>query len=193
MTQCGKNALRRELQEVGKALTREYMLEAGQTITAHILQSEPFHAAKRIFTYLSTEREPDTRWLIEAALQQGKEIYVPGNVCCGRMEAVRYTRETVLKSGAYGIEEPVAGAAYATVPMDLVLVPCISAGRDGWRLGHGGGYYDRYLASSRARRMCLCFEALRREGLPMEENDVRMEYLVTEQGVFRCGDGGRNI
>lgn len=175
-------------------LDRAYISSAGRRMTELLVESELFQEAENIFLYLSTEREPDTRQILSEALQCGKQVYVPGKVRNGSMEAVRLTEDMVLRKGAFGIEEPACTDDTETADrLDLILVPCITAGKDGGRLGHGGGYYDRYLAGSPAVRMCLCFDALRREGLPMEANDVRMEYLVTEHGVFRCGDGGRNL
>ena len=67
--------------------------------------------------------------------------------------------------------------------IDLALVPCMSVTRDGRRLGHGQGYYDRFLAGRPCRTLCLCYEALLCEDVPTDENDVRMDAVVTERGI----------
>ena len=66
---------------------------------------------------------------------------------------------------------------------DLILVPCVAAAMDGRRLGHGAGYYDRFLAGRGAKTFCLCFGRLLREDLPAGPEDIRMDAVVTEDGA----------
>ena len=64
--------------------------------------------------------------------------------------------------------------------------------RKGKRLGHGGGYYDRFLAAGRKPvTLCLCFEALLSDSVPTEPHDVPADYLATEEGIFSCVTGSR--
>ena len=67
---------------------------------------------------------------------------------------------------------------------DLAVIPCLSCSRDGRRLGHGGGYYDRYLPRMHCPTACLCREALLMEALPVEETDRSVSLVVTESGVY---------
>ena len=62
----------------------------------------------------------------------------------------------------------------------LAVVPCLAADRDAWRLGRGGGYYDRFLAEHPGRTACLCFRALLRADLPMEETDIVMDLVISD-------------
>ena len=63
---------------------------------------------------------------------------------------------------------------------DLILVPCVTATPNGVRLGHGAGYYDRFLAEHSAKTVCLCFGALLRGDLPAEETDIPVDLVITE-------------
>ena len=63
---------------------------------------------------------------------------------------------------------------------DLILVPCVAASPGGIRLGHGAGYYDRFLAEHSGKAVCLCFRALLRADLPMEETDIPMDLVISD-------------
>lgn len=69
--------------------------------------------------------------------------------------------------------------------LDLIIVPCLTCSRDGCRLGYGGGYYDRYLsAASRATKVILCRHDLLCDELPLEEHDVPVDIVITEQEII---------
>ncbi len=187
-----KEILRQAMLRRAAALPALYKTSASAVMRAALLGSEAYRAARCLFLYVSTENEPETREILRQALEEGKTVLVPRCGKDGRMDAVRIEGTDALRPGALGIPEPPAEAPAAAEAPDLVLVPCVSAGKDGGRLGHGGGYYDRWLQSCPAPRICLCFERLRSEGIPMEARDVRMDFLLTEQGLIPCeGDPRR--
>ena len=103
----------------------------------------------------------------------------------GVLEAVRIRSVAALRPGTLSIPEPPEeGERAGEDTIELALVPCVSAARDGRRLGHGVGYYDRFLASCRCRTVCLCYEALLCECIPTDEHDVRMDAVATEKGIW---------
>ena len=106
------------------------------------------------------------------------------------MQAVRLLSKEELSPGMYGIPEPPADRAAAGEEelsgISLAVVPCLSAGRGGERLGHGAGYYDRFLKGRGMLRMCLCYEALLSEEIPMDADDLRMDLVVSGAGVYRA-------
>ena len=64
-------------------------------------------------------------------------------------------------------------------------MPCLAAAKDGRRIGHGVGYYDRVLRLHGCTTLCLCHEALLTDEIPMDAHDVWMDYVVTEKGLYR--------
>ena len=86
----------------------------------------------------------------------------------------------------FGIPEP-DGTARLLRPreINLMIVPCIAADRQGYRLGHGGGYYDRYLANTTGITVCLCRERLLQANLPHDALDRRVDIVLTEHGEVR--------
>ena len=81
-------------------------------------------------------------------------------------------------------EPPAENEAAAPGELDLAVVPCVTTTTAGARLGYGGGCYDRFLRLHRCPTMCLCYGRILADELPTDENDVRMDVVVTENGAI---------
>ena len=185
-----KQELRRAFKARGAALTSEYRAAADRAIFDAVLLSEVWRKARSVFLYVSMWAEPDTRALIGAALEAGKSVYVP--LCCPErvMKAVRIQSLDELRPGMRGIPEPPAdGEAAEPGTLELAVVPCVTAAKDGARLGHGAGYYDRFLNGHACPTMCLCYGQMLAHALPMDEHDVWMDFIVTESGITAHSPG----
>ncbi len=162
---------------------QEYLLSASREIEGRLLSSPIFQNAHRIFCYLSTASEVMTDGIIAACLRN-KELYVPKCLEKGEMIAVRVTEESEYERNRFGIREPIKMEELSS-DFDLIIVPCLAAGRNGERLGHGGGYYDRFLANSTGKTVCLCFERNILDVIPLDEHDVLMDLIISEEAVYR--------
>lgn len=126
-------------------------------------------------------QEPDITLLFEPLLQRGKELALP---CClpgGRIEARRYCGRGHLSPGAFGIPQP--DESCPVVPrerLDLILTPNLCCDRQGHRLGHGGGYYDRYLSGFGGWAVALCRDELLLPRLPVQPHDCPVDLVVTQ-------------
>lgn len=190
MLTAEKRALREKLLRRLDALSDAYIAEAGAKMTALVTSCPVYQGSRALFIYVSTAREPDTAGMIGDALRSGKAVYVPKCLPGGRMKAIRIKSRADLSPGFAGILEPVDGLPEVSPSpgeIDLAIIPCAGAARDGRRLGRGGGYYDRFLAETRAVRFCLCFEKLLSGDIPTAAHDVRMDYIATENEIIRCG------
>ena len=88
--------------------------------------------------------------------------------------------------GPWGTLEPAPDATpVAPSALDVVLVPALALGRDGSRLGYGGGYYDAFLAQTPARRVGVCVQAALVDAVPVLPHDARLDVVVTEAEVVR--------
>ena len=156
------------------------MSAAGESIQEKLLSSQLYASAESIFVYVSMPQEPSTARIISQALVEGKSVYVPK--CVGKtMLAVRIRNTDELIPGKLGIPEPErADETKMAGEIGLIIAPCVAASTDGRRLGHGGGYYDRFLQRERENAVCLCFRQLLCEDIPVDENDVRMKHIITE-------------
>lgn len=183
-----KRALRDALLRRAEALSGEYIAEASVKMTAPVTSCPVYQESRVLFVYVSMAREPDTAGVIEDAWRSGKAVYVPKCLPGGHMKAVRIGNRDDLTPGFAGILEPAEGLPEVSPgEIDLAIVPCAGVARDGRRLGRGGGYYDRFLAETRAVKLCLCFEKLLSNDIPTAAHDVRMDYIATENEIIRCG------
>ena len=180
-----KDALRKLMLERQDALPQDYAFKASEAIQQKVLSLAQYRSARAVFLYISTPKEPSTARILRHALESGKNVYVPKCVSRQEMRAVRLRSTAELKPGRYGIPEPQCAAeSGAADTFDLILVPCVCASKDGKRLGHGAGYYDRFLAENAQNAVCLCFHSMLREDIPVSENDVPLPAVLTEEGMF---------
>lgn len=166
-------------------LPEGYFKEAGALICGKVLQLPEYEAAPVIYAFASTSPEPDMYPLMRAAIGSGKKLAVPRCLGNGIMEFRLIGSPEDLRSGFMGIMEPPETAPLAQPePEDLILVPCMAADKHGNRLGHGGGYYDRFLALCKAKPILICPEKLVLDRIPAEKWDIRIKTVVTELGCF---------
>jgi 5-formyltetrahydrofolate cyclo-ligase len=116
--------------------------------------------------------------LREASLPIVKERGMP-------LEFHAWTPGTPMKIGHHKIAEPTSGRI--VVP-ELLFVPCVGFDADGYRLGYGGGYYDRTLAawpeSKKPVTVGIAYEACRTQELQREAHDIALDLIVTEAGLY---------
>ncbi len=142
--------------------------------------------AGTVLLFWGVGREPDTSGILKALLSRGKRLALPRCLPGRQIEARQVTHTACLRPSAYGIPEP--GEDCPPVPreeIDLILVPNLCCDRQGYRLGHGGGYYDRYLADYRGRTVALCPEEWVQLRLPTDPFDQPVELVLTQTGQWR--------
>jgi 5-formyltetrahydrofolate cyclo-ligase len=141
-----------------------------------------FVKARVVFSYYSLGREVDTVRLLQYALDAGKTVALPVCFKGGIMEARAITDLKELTRSDYGLLEPL-NSERVVLPeeLDFIVVPALAYDCDGYRLGWGGGYYDRYLTKTGAFRTGIGRHRLLREQLPREAHDVPVDCVVTEK------------
>lgn len=138
--------------------------------------------ARTVMVFYGVGREPDTEGLIRTLLARGQRVALPVCLPHRTLGARCITGLEQLTGGRFGIPEP--DAACPLVPkeeIDAVLVPCLLCDREGYRLGHGGGYYDRWLADYRGFTATVCPEERLMDHFPREEFDVPVQLVLTDE------------
>lgn len=181
-----KKALRRAVKTHRSELSTDYRRASDDRIISLLLSSDEYKNAQCVFSYVGTESEINTSRLLHTALADGKRLCVPLCTGVGTMEAREIKSTAVLIAGAYGIPEPPENSPLVDITqIDLAVVPCVACSHDGKRLGHGGGYYDRFLKQFSGNTVMLCYEELICEDIPVEAHDKIILPVITESGVFR--------
>ena len=180
-----KKTLRSAVRKAERQMTMEERIQADQRITQRVLSMPAYRAARTVFAYVGTQREIDTREILEDVLRSGKRLCVPLCTGDGIMALKEIHALSQLHPGSYGIQEPPADAPdVPACEIDLALIPCVSCNHRGDRLGQGGGYYDRFLECYAGKGVMLCREVLTREEIPREAHDVRIGAVVTDAGIW---------
>ena len=141
---------------------------------------------RTIFSYAAAWDEADLSEFHRRAREEGLRIAFPLCHGSGIMEVVvpGGDKKEYWRTGAYGIREPVPELAENVKPedIDLVIIPCVAFDGKGGRLGHGAGYYDRYLPKLRedAVMVLAAFEEQRLPEIVMEETDVRIPVCISD-------------
>ncbi len=167
-----KAVLRRELLSLRKSLPKA-------TLCYDSLLSIPeFKAAKTVFCYVSAKGEVDTTKLLSDIAKE-KVLTVPYCIDTrGNMIAVRTNDVSDLVEGHFGIPEPKNPIEFPKKEIDFVIVPAIAFSKDGYRLGYGKGYYDRFLSDITPYKLGVCKKELLLENLPHDEYDVRVDRIL---------------
>ena len=183
-----KQQLRRTMRALESGLSARYKAESSRAIAAHLLAMPEYQEAGTVFCFVGTDREIDTRPILEDVLAAGKRLCVPQCVGKGIMELRQVTDLRQLIPGAYGILEPSADAPLVSLDeVDFAILPCLTCNHLGQRLGQGGGYYDRFLSNYRGGTVLLCREKLIREEIPLEPWDMPVPWVLTERGLYEDG------
>lgn len=175
-----KKTLRKETIAAMKQLPESVKTQADEELTQRLLELPAFQEAKTLATYLPFDHEFSTAGLIQAALQLGKRVCVPRTYPQGRMEFVEYDPE-ILEESRFGLLEPnEQGKVVDKAEIDLIHVPGLVFQSKGYRIGYGGGYYDRYLADYAGKSVSTIYSIQQKEFQPDVFDQAVQEVLVYE-------------
>ena len=175
-----KKTLRKETIAAMKRLPESVKTQADEQLTQRLLELPAFQEAKTLATYLSMGHEFSTASLIQAALQDGKRVCVPRTYPQGRMEFVEYDPD-ILEKTRFGLLEPnEKGKLVDKAEIDLIHVPGLVFQSKGYRIGYGGGYYDRYLADYTGKTVSTIYSIQQKEFQPDVFDQAVQEVLVYE-------------
>ncbi len=179
-----KAQLRVKLLHTRKLMPVSQWREKSDRICQHLLSSSLFMRAKTILAYFSFRQEADLNPLfLNTSLNK---IWGFPRCVGNTIFWHKWTPGDTVVTGAYGISEPYAEAPIiATDTVDLIIVPCVACNYQGFRLGYGGGYYDRLLSSQQwaaKPTVGIVFEEAYLPQLPIEPWDKPLQAICSEDG-----------
>ena len=176
-----KSELRKQVLQEMKVLPREQKQFIDQALTERLLHHPFYQEAKVIASYLSFPHEFQTQELIEQALKDGKKVLIPKTYPKGRMEFVVYHPQQLAKT-SFGLLEP-QGDLEVVEPsqIDLIHVPGLAFTTEGYRIGYGGGYYDRYLEHFAGYTMSTIYPCQIQE-FNSEDHDIPVQEVLIYEG-----------
>ncbi len=172
-----KKELRRYAKEVRHGVDIARVSEA---ICLNIAAMAEFEQAKNILLFYPKAQEINLLGLCE----KDKNFYLP-RVEGEKLLICPYDCNVKLKKSEFNVLEPCSVPVSPDV-IDFAVIPCLMADMKKFRLGYGGGFYDRFIPSLRAdcKKVVVCAAQLVTECLPTEHFDKPVDFVATEQGVF---------
>lgn len=182
-----RKGMKEKLAELGKPEYEDLSYRVGQ----QLFQTEEWMEASTIAITVSKAPEVDTFQIIRKGWEQGKRMVVPK--CEPKSRQLNFRklkRFSELESVYYGLLEPIVSETESINPdeIDLVVVPGLAFSNEGYRLGFGGGYYDRFLANYQGNTVSLAFENQIIPEVPVESHDIPVRKIVSSEGVIIIGD-----
>lgn len=173
-----------------RALSHDEWHASSQLAQQNLFSLEEYCQASCVALYSPAHKETDTAGILTAAFKAGKRVLYPA-VCGHKMVLREVQGVDSLAQGSFGILEPCSvGIDHSAEEADLIIVPGVAFDQCGHRIGYGKGFYDSFLGSSagRGHLVGLCHDFQLIDGqIPAEEHDIRMEIIVTDRRIIRCG------
>ncbi|QXM05333.1 5-formyltetrahydrofolate cyclo-ligase [Crassaminicella indica] len=187
-----KKKLRQEILQKRKSLSEEIIYSRSEAIFHKLKLFNLYKNAKNIMVYISFRNEVNTSLIIEDLLRSNKNVIIP--------ISIPKTKELILsklldpkkelKEGSYGILEPKEEYIRKVDKelLDLILVPGVAFDKRGYRIGYGGGYYDRFLdkLSTNVPAIALAFDFQIVDKIPNDAFDYPVDYIITETQLIQC-------
>ncbi len=186
--------IRKAIRESREAVPKPYAMQASAKFVELIVDLEWYQNADRIAAYLPFNGEADPLPLMDRAILDGKQVFVP--VIVAKSEPLKFeawTRDTEVSNNRFNIREPEASVdSISPTDLDLVITPLVAFDGQRNRLGVGGGYYDRTFAflnniATKSRETILvglAYELQRIKTIDSKSHDVELDAVVTEMGIL---------
>ena len=177
-----KKTLRKKFISKRNSLASDYRNSSTNTIFATLEEQNFFESSEKIFIYVGFGSEITTETFIKKWINK-KQIFVP-KIENGKMNLIRLKSWDELAPGHFGVLEPTSSDYYEG-KIDLVVTPSIVFDNNGYRLGYGKGYYDKYFSSREYNiSVGLSYHKLLQDNVPKEDHDIKVDVIITEEKTF---------
>lgn len=185
----GKKLLRKEALRRRRSIPDGLRREKSRLIAGRLLSDERLLSAGTVLGFFSLKDEVEMEDILRRLLELGKRVALPLVTGPGRMEAVELKSFADLAPGDFNIPTVREAVREIISPeeLDCVIVPAVAFSEDGYRLGMGGGFYDRYLVrAGNASRLAAVFDCqiFPGAGFPREEHDQQVDAVFTENNTL---------
>ena len=177
-----KKTLRKKFISERNSLASDYRNSSANTIFTTLEEQNFFESSEKIFIYVGFGSEITTETFIKKWINK-KQIFVP-KIENGKMNLIRLKSWDELAPGHFGVLEPTSSDYYEG-KIDLVVTPSIVFDNNGYRLGYGKGYYDKYFSSREYDiSVGLSYHKLLQDNVPKEDHDIKVDVIITEEKTF---------
>lgn len=179
-----KKEIRDIVLDIRKSFDISYLDKLSQIICNRVIKQEVYSECRDLVLYMPINNEVCLDILLEDGFLKGKNIWLP-RVIDKKMEFYRYTKETLLITGAYNIKEPDSDEILVPDDKTLIIMPGAAFSEAMGRVGYGGGYYDSYLSRHTCcRTIAVCYNFQVLPMVPMDTHDIKPDMIITNDNIF---------
>lgn len=186
-----KEYLREKYLTARSEISQSKINKWSQKIKNNFLKLPQLTNVKKIMAYASMRNEIKTFPLMKELLIQNYLLYLPYTIKeindLGVAKIKNLNSE--LEKGVYGVQEPISKIRGNEIPsdIDLIIIPGACFSLSGYRIGYGGGYYDRFLSkhAENALKVGFCYEQFILNSIPAEEHDIPVDIIITENEIIK--------
>ena len=190
MSLFNKKNVRNQCRQARLSLSAAFRQQAHIEILQRVQQFVSMASAQRVGLYCTDDQEVDTSLIQQWCQQQGVKVYWP--VVQQQSMVFHLYDAAHLKRNRFAIPEPDPALCepIQIMQLDSIIVPCVAFDHQGYRIGRGGGFYDRYLApvsehqNGRPQLLGLAYECQKVPSCDPQAHDVRLDAIITEQGCY---------
>lgn len=174
-----KTELRKAVRQRKLAMAPEDIRTRSHILCCRVLQTDAYCNCKTIYGYLPFNQEVDLLLLLQTALKEGKQVALPK--CFGKeMRFILVSDLSRIQYSPFGVPEPVDNDPEACDESALVIVPGLVFDHRGYRIGYGGGYYDRFLIREPHHpTIALCYDFQLCTGFKPEPHDIPVDTVFS--------------
>lgn len=177
-----KEEIRKKVKEERNKLSEEFIDINSKKIAEKLFNMDVYKKVESIYIYMNFEKEVSTKEIIIDSLNKGKKVAIP-KIANEVMEFYYISNIEDVSIGYYGIEEPI-GTKLAKEENSLIIMPGVVFDKKKNRIGHGKGYYDKYLAKKNIEnKIALAFDFQVLEEIPFENHDLIPDIIITEKTI----------
>lgn len=191
-----KNELRQHYLEKRSKIPFEKINKWSKKINERFLSLKDLETAQKIMSYISMRKEVNTYPLLKTLIENGFKLYLPYTL---KKEGTLGTAQINnldldLQAGVFGVQEPKRELRNKKVPgdLDIIIVPGAVFNKAGYRIGYGGGYYDKFLAehAQGALKVAFAYEEFIIDDFPVEDHDIAVDMIITQTDIITIENWG---
>jgi 5-formyltetrahydrofolate cyclo-ligase len=195
-----KKAWREMISKEKEDMTWSEWDHLSSSITAKTLLLPEWKRAEKVALYYSVEKEVDTKGILENGWSSGKNMFLPkSEPTTKKLTFFEVKDYGQLQIGAFGIHEPIPEKCrhLDKKELDLVIVPGVVFDTKGYRIGYGGGFYDRFLENNKVHNiptlsLAFSFQVIDVH-LPIDRFDIPVDQIITEEQLIVCKECRRDV
>ena len=165
------------------SLSQDFINVTSKQIQENLRKIDFFRNAKSVGCYYSIGSEVRTEDILHEILNSGKELSLP-KVVKNNLVFKKISKISDLEQGNFSVMEPKENCPIVK-KIGVIIVPAIAMTVEGFRLGYGFGYYDRYLSGKKSKTIALTYSKQLVKSFPKSDRDIRIDCIVTEDEVIR--------